>query len=172
MATFTYTSAGYEYALFNINNQLVSRPLLHGEKRLKTPFNNEPLEYWRATVLAAVLNKPLLAVDIPASRARMVVLSAHDADLGSMFYELNKSSYTALKGYYVDRRRLVDVDAAVRNVLGRKEEVFAELSKLGVPAQYLTLLRQRVESPTYSHRVSGICGVLYLSAIIFTESNQ
>lgn len=172
MATFTYTSAGYEYALFNISNQLVSRPLLHGESRLKTAFPSEPLEYWRSGVLSALMNTPLLAVDMPASRSRMLVLAAHEADLGSLFFELNKASYTDLKGYYVDRKRMVDVDAATRNLLGRKDEVFAELGKLGVPAQYLDLLRQRVESSTYNHRVSGICGVVYLTAIILTEGKQ
>lgn len=172
MATFTYTSAGYEYALFNISNQLVSRPLLHGEKRLKTTFPTEALEAWRTVVLSAVLNKPLLAIDVPASRARMVVLSAHDADLGSLFFELNKASYTDLKGYYVDRRKLVDVDAATRNSLGRAEDVFQELQVLGVPAQYVQLLRQRVDSSTYNHRVSGMCGAIYLASIILTEGKK
>lgn len=172
MATFTYTSAGYEYALFNISNQLVSRPLLHGEKRLRTPFPMEALEYWRASTLSAVMNKPLLAVDVPASRARMVVLAAHEADLGSIFFELNKASYTDLKGYYVDRRKLVDVDAALRNILGRTEEVFGELARMGVPSQYASILQQRIGSPTYNHRVSGICGTIYLASIILAERKQ
>lgn len=170
MANFQFLGSGDPIEAFNIDNVLVNKPLLYAEVRLRKEFTYPTLESWRRYALQFTATPNPTGTSAIGTQARTTLLYAHDADLGPIFYELVGTSPEVLTGYYVDKRKILDVDRLLSTALQAKEMALKELQQLQVPIQHIALLRSRLESVSFNHRVPGLCAAVYLTAIILYQA--
>lgn len=172
MATSTFFGSDDNTEAFNINNRLVLKRLLRAERRLREPFPSTALETWRRAALQQCSVTPTTGRNDLATRGRVVILYAHDADLGSMFRSLETTVPPDVAGYYVDKRTAREADGALSASYPLTPQVMGELRKLNVPGQYLSLMLTRLESSAYTHRVAGVCAAVYLASLLLAEANK
>lgn len=171
MALFQFYGSGDPIVAFNIDNVLVNKPIIQGEVRMQTPFPYPTLEMWRRAALQYSAAPITTGSNDLATRIRTAVLFAHEADLGSIFFDLTKVTATDLAGWYVDKLTAKAVDKSFGVAATQKELAMRELATLGVPSQYQLLLRSRLESASFNHRVAGLCAAVYLTALLLDEAN-
>jgi hypothetical protein len=171
MALFQFYGSGDPIVAFNIDNTLVNKPIIPGEVRLQKPFPYPTLELWRRSAIQYSAATITTGSNDLATRIRTAVLFAHEADLGSIFFDLTKVTATELAGWYVDKLTAQAVDKSFAAAMTQKELAMRELASLGVPVQYQALLRSRLESAAFNHRVAGLCGAVYLTALLLSEAN-
>jgi hypothetical protein len=164
MAFATFVGTGIITGEFTIDGVIVSLPVIPGEYRLQKPFPYPTLDLWRREALVATSS-----IEAWDTRGRTTVLFAHESDMGSVFFDLTKTSPEELAGIYNFKRKanLADKDLAV--VLKQKELALGELVQQAVPAGHIDLIRKRLESATFNHRVTGICAAVYLTALLLEE---
>lgn len=172
MANFQFLGSGDPIEAFNIDNVLVNKPLLYAEVRLRKDFPYPTLEAWRRSALQFTASPTPTGTSAIGTQARTTLLYAHEADLGPIFYELVGTSAEALAGYYVDKRKALEADRLLSTVLNLREAALEELLQIKVPLQHVTLLRSRLESTSFNHRVPGLCAAVYLTAIILYQAEQ
>lgn len=170
MATFQFLGSGDPIEAFNINNILVNKPLLYAEVRLRKDFPYPTLEAWRRSALQFTATPTPTGTSAIGTQARTTLLYAHEADLGPIFYELVGTSPTDLEGYYVDKRKAVEVDRLTSTVRQLQAAAIREMVQLKVPEQVITLLTDRLTSPSFNHRVPGMCAAVYLAAILLYQA--
>lgn len=171
MATFQFYGSGDPIVAFNIDNVLVNKPVIQGEVRLQTPFPYPTLELWRRSAIQYSAAPITTGSNDLATRIRTAVLFAHEADLGSIFFDLTKITASALTGWYVDKLTAQAVDKSFAAAMTQKEMAMKELASIGVPSQYQMLIRSRLESASFNHRVAGLCAAVYLTALLLSEAN-
>lgn len=169
MATVSFLGVGTPAEAYNIDNTLVLKPRLPGELRMRSSFVQPGLEMWRRAALQNCSRTPTTGSSDIATRARMVLLFANEADLSAIFTNLKLSTAADRAGYYVDKRKAIEADAALKQTYVQKKVVMKELTAIGVPAQYTDLLLTRLDSPSFNHRVSAVCAAVYLASVILTE---
>jgi hypothetical protein len=172
MAISPFNSALDPVEAFNIDNALINKQILPGELRLRDAFPQPTLDSWRRNALrSTTMDVTTGATDI-GTRGRIVLVTAHDADLGNLFFDLIGTNRSMLTGYYVDRRKAQDAELFLGAVYPKKDLAFDELFSLRVPLAYIDLLRVRLEGPSFTHRVAGLCATVYLTSILLSEMAQ
>lgn len=172
MATIPFTGTGDVTEVFNIDYELISRPLMTGELRLRTPFPYPALESWRRTALNYTAATPTTGSSDTATRGRTTLLFAHEADLSSIFFDVTTNTEALIAGYYVDKLKALTVDDSFRGAYQQIPLVLAELKTQLVPEQYIDLLKQRLEGPAFNHRVAGFCAAVYLTSVLLEEDQK
>jgi hypothetical protein len=172
MATFPFLGSGSITEAFNIDYALISRPLLLGETRLRSPFPYPELDAWRRAALTYTAATPTTGSSDIATRGRTTLLFAHEADLSSIFFDVTPNTEELIAGYYVDKRKAQDVDVSLTSAYQQTARALAELRGQGVPVQYADLLQLRLESAAFNHRVAGLCAAVYLTGIILAEDQK
>lgn len=165
MAFFTFVGTGTITGEFTIDDIIVTAPLVRGEYRLQKAFPYPALETWRRYVLTATASIP--AWD---TRGRTTVLFAHEADLGAMFLGLTKIDPELLSGHYNYKRKALLVDKDIALVMPRKTEALRELEQQRLPKNHIELIKQRLDSETFNHRVAGMCGAVYFTALLLEDA--
>jgi hypothetical protein len=133
------------------------------ELRLRTSFPLPTLEMFRTRALAACSSSTDIALQV-----RAVALFAYDTELRAIFDDL--IGPTAFQTDVADTRvNRLQVDNKLANLRSVYEQAFDELTQLGVPRAYQTEIRTRLESSSFSHRVSAICTQLLLAALLLQE---
>lgn len=165
MATATFVGTGTIYGKFTIDGAVTSRSLIKGEFRLQTPLPPPALDGWRRQALS-------FTSTIPAwdTRGRTVVLFAHEADLGSVFFDLTGVAPSVLAGFYQFKQKSNLADTLLTPAYADANRAMAELQALGVPGGHRALLTQRLESSTFNHRVAALCATVYLASILLEEA--
>ena len=172
MATSTFFGSDDNTEAFNINNALVLKRLLRAERRLRESFPSETLESWRRAALQQCSVTPTTGRNDLATRARVVIVYANEADLGTVFRSLGVLTPEDVAGYYVDKRTARETDAALSPLYPLTPKAMVELGKLGVPGQHRSLLLTRLESAAYPHRIAGVCAAVYLTSLILSDANK
>jgi len=171
MANFQFYGIGDPIVAFNIDNTLVNKPILPGEVRLQKAFPYPTLEMWRRSALQYTAAPITTGTDDLATRIRTAVLFAHEADMGSIFFDLTEVPPSLLAGWYVDKLTAKAVDKNFVAAMTQKELAMRELASMGVPAQHQALIRARLESASFNHRVAGLCAAVYLTALLLDEAD-
>lgn len=172
MASVTFLGTGDPVEAFNIDDTLVLRPLLPGEVRLYTPFPFFTLEKWRQTALQYTAAPTVTGNSDLGTRARTTLLFAHDADLGSIFFNLVGTNRDLLAGYYVDKMKPQVVDRLIGPQMMYQQQAMQELAAQRVPAQYIELIANRLSGPAFNHRVAGFCASVYLASILLDGNGK
>jgi hypothetical protein len=170
MANFQFLGSGDPIEAFNIDGTLLNKALQPGEMRLRKAFPYPALEMWRRSTLQFTASPTPTGTSAIGTQGRTVVLYAHEADFAPVFYELVGTSADALAGYYVDKRKAIEADRLLSTALQAKEPALAELAMQGIPKQHCDLIRSRLESPSFNHRVPGMCAAVYLTSIILEQA--
>lgn len=165
MATLTFIGTGTNLGKFTVDDVVISSPMVAGEKRLYSPFPYPTLEIWRRHALVASAS----IFELP-TQCRTTVLFAHEADLGTMFFELTKVDPAILEGHYNFKKKAILADKELAAILTVKEEALKELKQQGVPNQHTDLIQSRVDSNVFAHRVAGICAAVYLTALLLEDA--
>lgn len=172
MATTTFLGADDNTEAFNLDGRLVLKKLLRAETRLRDPFPSPSLEVWRRAGLQYCAAPVTTGRNDLATRGRVLLVCAHDADLGTIFTSLGATAPRDVAGYYVDRRSASSADAALQTAYAKAASAMVELEQLGVPRQHRDLLLTRLGSSSYAHRVAGLCATVYLAALIFSDAKK
>jgi hypothetical protein len=172
MATVQFTGTGIPTEAFNIDHSLISKELLYGEIRLRTGFPYPTLDAWRSAGMQATAATPTTGSSDLGTRGRTLIIFAHEVDMSAIFYELAAPNTALLAGYYVDKVNAKIAEESLSTVLTSKSAAMRELRTQGVPEQYVDLIRSRLESPAFNHRVAGLCAAVYLTSIILTDANK
>jgi hypothetical protein len=165
MATIVFPGTGALYGEFTVNDVVVSVPLLQGEHRLYTAFPYPTLERWRQNVLAATAT----LFELP-TQCRTAVLFAHEADMGTVFFELTQEDPDTLLGYYNFKKKADLADRELTTPHTLKTQALQELYQQRIPEQYITLIQQRLDSAAFGPRVTGMCAAVYLTALLLEEA--
>jgi hypothetical protein len=165
MAFATFLGTGIITGEFTVNDIVVTSMMLPGEYRLQKAFPYPTLENWRGAALTACAS-----IDAWDTRGRVAMLFAHESDMGSMFFELTGVPPELLAGDYNFRRKasLADKDLAI--ALKFKELALQELAAQKIPDSHIALIRSRLESATFNHRVTGICAAVFITALLLEEA--
>jgi hypothetical protein len=165
MATLTFLGTGTGLGKFTVDDIIISSPLIKGERRLYSPFPYPTLEIWRRHALVASAS----IFELP-TQCRTTVLFAHEADMGTMFYELTQTDPAILEGHYNYKKKAILAEQELSIPLSMKAKAFAELKQQNVPDQHVALIQQRVDSESFAHRVTGVCAAVYLTALLLEEA--
>jgi len=165
MTTTTFIGVGDLTGNFTIDDFVVARLFVPGEVRIQTPFPYPALERWRRHALEATS----ISIE-PPTQGRTTVLFAHENGMGSVFFGLTDADPSILAGNYNHKQQGVLVDAALTGAYASALQVFAELKQQQVPPQYIQFIQQRLESATFSHRVTGLCAAVYLTALLLEQT--
>lgn len=164
MATIPFTGSGAGSGAFTIDDDLLTRDPVAGELRLQKPFPYPELERWRRETLTATAQ-----IEALETRCRTVVLYAHEADMGSMFFDLTGVTKEDLEGYYNHREKAIVADRKLSVAIQTKELVVLELMAQKVPVSHINLIKTRIDSSSFAHRVPGMCAAVYLTALLLEE---
>lgn len=164
MATATFLGTGTADGDFTIDGLIYQKPFIVGEPRLQTAFPYPNLEQWRRHALSATSTVARLD-----GQGRTTVLFAHESGMGSVFFDLTGVQPSVLAGHYNFKRKAILVDRDLAIVFSLKEGAFAELKQQRVPDSHIDMIRKRVESLTFNHRVAGICAAVYMTALLLTQ---
>lgn len=174
MATVPFIGFGHPIEAFNISHLLVNKPITQGEIRLRTAFpaSKRTLDLWRRAAMQYAAEEETTGSSDISTRARAVLLFAHESDLATLFYEINATTSEFIEGYYVDKRKTFDVDADLRTVYSFTPSALAELKAFGTPEQYVEMLNLRLNSRNGVDRVAGLCAAVLLSGIYMADSGS
>jgi hypothetical protein len=165
MAFATFVGTGTVTGEFTVDGSVVSAPMLPGEYRLQTAFPYPTLDRWRRDALVATSS-----IEAWDTRGRTTLLFAHEADLASMFLALTGVPAEKLAGFYNFKRKALLADKDLATPIKLKELAIRELTAQRIPGSHVALIRQRIESETFNHRVAGICAAVYLTALLLEEA--
>lgn len=165
MAFATFVGTGIVTGEFTVDDIVITSPMLPGEYRLQTAFPYPTLERWRQEALTATSSIP--AWD---TRGRTTMLFAHETDMGSVFFALTGVAPAILAGHYNFKRKAILADKDLATTLRLKDLALRELAAQRIPEHHIALIRQRLESPAFHHRVSGICSAVFMTALLLEEA--
>jgi hypothetical protein len=135
--------------------------LTPAELRMGTPFPYPALEAIRRRTLTAVT----LTSDFPM-QARTITILAYSTDVRGIFNGIFTIAASELAVVRYGRRRLIDISAEMAIAYGWIPQAFNELRQIGVPEAYLNVLEPRLNSTSFADRISAMCAIVLLTAIL------
>lgn len=165
MATAQFFGTGTSSGDFTIDGVIFTKPLIVGELRLRTAFPYPNLERWRQHALSTTSTQARLD-----GQARTTILFAFEAGMGALFFDLTNVPPETLAGHYNFKRKALLVDKDLTLVMPLKEGALRELKQQRIPDMHIEMIRQRLESATFNHRVTGICAAVYITALLLEEA--
>ena len=172
MATIPFLGIGDPIEAFNVDNILVNRDMLPGEVRLRTAFPYPTLEMWRRSGLQFTAAVPTTGSSDIATRGRTLLLFAHEADLKAIFFDLTGADDASIAGWYVDKRKALAVDKALETAMTQLPQALRELKHQQIPDGHIELIRARLVSSSFAHRVAGLCAAVYLTALLLSDAQK
>lgn len=155
-ATTEFTGAGGTFIVVGAR----SVALTPVEVRMLKPFTTPELENHRRHVLEM------------AGNVRTASVSALADDLRGLFASILGTSRTLLMADTIDPPRMLEADGELRVLRQTHTAALAELSALGVPSAYMNVLRPRLRHHAFATRVSAVCGVVLLTALVLMEDEE
>ena len=135
--------------------------LTPAELRMETPFPYPALEAIRRRTLTAIA----LTSDFPM-QARTITILAYSTDVRGVFSGIFTIAASELAVARYGRRRLLEISGDLGIVYSWIPQAFNELRQIGVPEAYLNLLLPRLNSTSFTDRVSAMCAIVLLTAIL------
>lgn len=132
------------------------------EVALAAPFANQALERFRRRLFAVVTTNG--ATD---KSARVVLQMAHETDVRVAMVKMITLAADVMRSTVCQRRRYLDVDAAVRlhgHLVLPAFDAFAQLK--GIPTSYVDFLKRYATSASAKHRVSALAGLVCLAKAV------
>lgn len=137
---------------------------VYGEDWLLRALPYPALEAYRRVLLDRV------AVDPTKFAAnRIVVQFIYQSEIKMVFADI-LGPRPDLERRALGQAKALAVDAATHPLRDLRSAALSELKLLGVPQQHLDLLDTHSASPSFVHRVSALCAMVFLGAILHWEA--
>jgi len=137
--------------------------LLPEEDRMLRPFEYPAIEECRRVTLQNILSG---SEDLIA-RVRAITITALSTELRSFVLGLLPAAATLNTNIF--KRKGTEVDVALRALVLVQEVAMSELGLLGTPKQHQEMLRTRLRSNSFNHRVSAMCTMVLLASILIYQ---
>ena len=99
-------------------------------------------------------------------------MAEHEADLKAIFFDLTGADDASIAGWYVDKRKALAVDKALETAMTQLPQALRELKHQQIPDGHIELIRARLVSSSFAHRVAGLCAAVYLTALLLSDAQK